>query len=124
MAMATTTLIPARVKDVKWLLVGREGQAFGYVYAPLLRPARSAAATAAMSLGLRDPESADSGSSESDKPSAGAEAETLTARTPCRNVLYNLAPEGGDAHKYRFRACKAGDGAWQITPRTVAESND
>lgn len=115
----------ARVAGVKWLMVGREGQAIGYVYAPLLRPAKGAtAAAAATSMGLRDPESADSGGSESDKPGAGSEAETLTARTPCRNVLYDLTPEGGDAQKYRFRACKAGDGAWQITPRTVAESND
>ncbi|MHA1569239.1 MAG: SH3 domain-containing protein [Alphaproteobacteria bacterium] len=114
----------ARVKGVKWLMVGREGQAIGYVYAPLLRPARgAAAAAAAAAMGLRDPRSADADKPGSGEPKAGAEIETLTARTPCRNVLYNLAPEGGDARKYRLRACKAGDGAWQVAPRAIAESD-
>ena len=114
----------ARVKGVKWLMVGREGRAIGYTYAPLLRPARRAAAIAAGAMGLRDPRSADSGKSGAGKPDFGAEIETATVRTPCRNVLYELTPEGGTARKYRFRACKAGDGAWQVAPRAVAESSD
>lgn len=112
----------ARVEGVKWLMVGRQGQAVGYVYAPLLRPAKGAAAAAAVAMGLRDPQSADADTQASGKPSAGAEVETLTARTPCRNVLYKLTSKGGDTRKYRFRACKAGDGAWQVVPRAIAES--
>ncbi len=114
----------AKVRGVKWLMVGREGRAIGYVYAPLLRPAREAAALAAGAMGLLDPQSADdSGDPAAGKPDAGVEVETVLVRTPCRNVLYELAPEGGAAQKYRFRACKAGDGAWQVAPRAVAESN-
>ncbi len=118
----------ARVKGVKWLMVGREGKAIGYVYAPLLRPAKGAAAMAAGAMGLRNPQSArdsdDRGAEDrqSGKPKDGVEVETAMVRTPCRNVLYKLASEGDAARKFRFRACKAGDGAWQVIPRAIAES--
>lgn len=47
---------------------------------------------------------------------AGPEAtvEIVIAETPCRTVNYTVRPRGSYTVERAFRACKAGDGAWEI----------
>lgn len=108
----------ARVSGLKWILIGRTGRAFGYVYAPLLRPRTGKAVAAGLRLAedVRVPAHGDG-----DK-AARLEVAQIKVLTRCRMLNYTIA--GGDGRVFAFRACKAGDGAWEVTQPNLAQSGE
>lgn len=108
----------ARVAGVKWILIGRNGRAFGYVYAPLLRPMTGESVSAGLRLAedVRVPERGDG-----DK-AARLEVVAINVLTPCRTLSYTIS--GGDGREYGFRACKAGDGTWEVAQPNLAEASE
>jgi hypothetical protein len=183
----------ARVAGSKWIMAGHQGRAIGYVYAPLVRPARdiktvmvlreppappyqdlppqlspaqakvlrppppprvalararAKAQTKAKAKAMAAQTTPADGMPEELEPGetgpadqiivekippmpllpfaadaaaiaaaeAGPEAtvEIVVAETPCRTVNYTVRPRGSYTVERAFRACKAGDGAWEI----------
>ncbi len=93
-----------RTRSSAWLLVAKDGQVVGYVYEPLVSPVPAADPTpelreAAVAQG-KDGEATASGS--------------ILAATPCRNLSYDVVTGDGQRARAELRACKAGDGAWEI----------
>jgi surface antigen len=92
----------------KWFLVGIDGRAVGYVFKSLVTEAKKARQKPDLRENL-----------ESDEPAAaglgrGVVVDELTVATACRTVDYTVIMKDGEPSKERFRACKAGDGAWEI----------
>ena len=95
-----------KVERSDWIMVGMDGRAIGYVYAPLLQPATK------QTPRLR--EAGDDDMLADVEDSDGVVVETMTVSTACRNVSYTVKMADGESAEDEFRACKASDGAWEI----------
>jgi len=93
-----------RTRSLAWILVAKDGQIVGYVYEPLVTP-----------LPAADPvpelrEAAIVQGKNGETTASG----TILAATPCRNLSYDVVTGDGQRARAELRACKAGDGAWEI----------
>jgi len=104
-----------KVVGVDWIMVGRDGHAVGYVYAPLVAPAT----TAQIATELRESPADTSGQLQ-----AHLVRHSVIVDTPCRAVSFSVTTNDGATTDKQFRACKAGDGAWEIMGRAVANLPD
>jgi len=91
-----------RSHSLAWILVAKEGQVVGYVYEPLVAPVAGPAPE------LREARMEETSGDE--KPASG----TILAATPCRNLAYDVTTGDGQRSRAELRACKTGDGAWEI----------
>ena len=91
-----------KVDGSDWIMVGQNGLAVGYVFAPLVTPGKQGLPSLRKTLDEGD--SAENALLASDGVSA----------TTCRSVDYNVTLASGETSSDSFRACKAGDGAWEI----------
>lgn len=103
LAAGETVTAIGKVERTDWIMVGMDGRAIGYVYAPLIAPAKK-----------QTPELRESGSGDTPKDGEGVVVDTMTVSTACRSVSYTVKTADGDAAKEEFRACKASDGDWEI----------
>ena len=94
-----------RSSSLAWILVAKEGRMVGYVYEPLVAPA-----------GGPPPELREAKMPRSDSASSGGKPalNTILAATPCRNLAYDVVTGDGQRARAELRACKAGDGAWEV----------
>ncbi len=90
-----------------WILVAKGRDMVGYVYEPLVAPASSAGAAPA-------PELREVTAPPPDGEVKPAGDITFLAATPCRNLAYDVTTGKGQRARAELRACKAGDGAWEI----------
>ena len=81
---------------------GIDGKAIGYVFLSLIKPA-----------GRYQPELREEGDADMEF-GRGVMVESMVVSTSCRTVNFTVKTRGGDSAKDKFRACKAGDGAWEI----------
>jgi surface antigen len=94
-----------KVEGGKWIMVGLDGKAIGYVFAKLVGPVKSK-----HSPMLREDElDLDAGELGKD-----VVVESMTVATACRTVNYTVVMGAAEPAKETFRACKASDGAWEI----------
>ena len=93
------------VEGGKWIMVGIDGKAVGYVFAKLVGPVKSKRAPV-----LREDEI----DLDADKLGKNVVVEDSTVATACRTVNYTVIVGSGEPAKETFRACKASDGAWEI----------
>jgi surface antigen len=94
-----------KVDGGKWIMVGMNGKAIGYVFAKLVGPhkAKDAPVLRAEELEL-----------DGDSLGRDVVVDTMTVAAACRTVNYTVITGDNEQAKERFRACKAGDGAWEI----------
>lgn len=90
-----------------WILVAKAGHMVGYVYEPLVAPAAAGGPPPELRA-AKNPQSG--GTDGNDKPAHS----TILAATPCRNLAYDVVTSDGQRARAELRACKAGDGAWEI----------
>ena len=95
-----------KVERSDWIMVGIDGQAVGYVYAPLIAP------SAQQKHELR--EAGDAGEQSAEGKGNDVVVDTITVSTACRSVAFTVNTAEGDSAEDEFRACKASDGAWEI----------
>lgn len=96
-----------RSSSQAWILVAKDGRMVGYVYEPLVAPASAGGPPPE----LREAKMPQPGSADNkDKPAL----DTILAATPCRNLAYDVVAGDGQRARAELRACKAGDGAWEI----------
>ncbi|MEO4046846.1 SH3 domain-containing protein [Pseudomonas sp. CAU 1711] len=112
--------------DNDWIMVGRQGVSIGYVYAPLVQPAKPAqlasqgatggASSAAPVAAATDLDSMDLASAKQqgfDLDSIAVVDDKVTAQTSCRTVNYSVNAQGSQQTQ-TVQACQAGDGAWEL----------
>lgn len=92
----------ARAADTNWILIGRAGQAVGYLHLSAMGPVEGTGTF----VSLREPTRPPRG--------AGAMAARLSAPSQCRGLNYEVSVGGRRARKFRLRACRADLGGWQI----------
>ena len=94
-----------KVEGGKWIMVGIDGKAVGYVFSKLVGPVKSKPAPVLRAEEL-----------DLDKDGLGKNVvvDTMTVATACRTVNYTVITGDNDQAKETFRACKASDGAWEI----------
>ena len=94
-----------KVEGGKWIMVGIDGKAVGYVFSKLVGPVKSKPAPVLRAEEL-----------DLDKDGLGKNVvvDTMTVATACRTVNYTVITRDNDQAKEKFRACKASDGAWEI----------
>ena len=103
LAAGETITAIGKVERTDWIMVGIDGRAIGYVYAPLIAPAKK-----------QTPNLRESNDGNTPEHAEGVVVDTMTVSTACRNVSYTVkTPDGESAHE-EFRACKASDGDWEI----------
>ncbi|MHA1600295.1 MAG: SH3 domain-containing protein [Alphaproteobacteria bacterium] len=93
-----------RSRSQAWILVARDGQVVGYVYEPLVAATASAGRTPELREAVVSQPDSDG------KPTFS----TILAATPCRNLAYDVVTGSGQRARAELRACKAGDGSWEI----------
>ncbi len=94
-----------KVQGGKWVMVGIDGKAVGYVFSKLVGPVKSKRAPVlrAEELDL-----------DADNLGRNVVVDTMTVATSCRTVNYTVIMTDSDPANEKFRACKASDGAWEI----------
>ncbi len=97
-----------QVDGGKWLMVGVNGRAIGYVFNTLVSESKKPHEKP----DLR--EELDTEELVATNFGRDVVVEELTVATACRTVDYTVFIKGGEPAKERFRACKASDGAWEI----------
>jgi surface antigen len=93
-----------------WILVAKEGRMVGYVYEPLVAPASAGAPPPELREVNTLQPNGENPQATRDKPVLN----TILAATPCRNLAYDVVTGDGQRTRAELRACKAGDGAWEI----------
>ena len=94
-----------KVQGGKWVMVGINGKAVGYVFSKLVGPVKTKRAPVLRAEEL-DLDSDDLGNN--------VVVDTMTVATSCRTVNYTVIMDDSDPANEKFRACKASDGAWEI----------
>ncbi len=96
-----------RSSSLAWILVAKDGHMVGYVYEPLVAPASADGPPPR----LRDAKNPQPGGPDgNNKPALN----TILAATPCRNLAYDVVTGDGQRARAELRACKTGDGAWEV----------
>lgn len=104
-----TFIAIARAADTSWILIGRGGQAVGYLHLSAMGPVEGTGTF----VSLREPTRMPGG--------AGAMGPRLSAPSHCRGLYYEISVGGRRAKKFRLRACRADLGGWQIAVPQVAQ---
>jgi len=94
-----------RSRSLAWILVAKDGEAVGYVYEPLVVPAAAKGPAPALRQARQDTAAA---------TPEQVGSKTIAAATPCRSLAYDVVAGDGQRVQAELRACKAGDGAWEI----------
>ncbi len=98
-----------KVPDGGWIMVARGKRTIGYVSAAYLAPAAGKAPPA-----LKEPVDVDQ-EIAAESQAQDVAVDTVTARTECRAATSTITDAKGGTEKSQFTACKAADGAWEIT---------
>ncbi len=87
----------------EWIMVSMKGRAIGYVFADLVKPAKSQTSMLREELDLASGDYGDD-----------VVIENMRVATSCRIVKFSVTLRHGDSTNDQFKACKAVDGAWEI----------
>ncbi len=95
-----------KVGGDKWIMVGINGKAVGYVFASLVKPAKQAKVELREELDL----------DEQHPQGFGRDVviDRVTVSRTCRELTYTVVNREGDKDRDSLRACKARDGAWEV----------
>lgn len=93
------------VSNDKWIVVGKNGAAVGYVSAGLVKPATASVANAQLTkaVNLDDITLED-----------GYVADQVVAKVECRTLDYKIDDPKNGAGTDQFQACRKPDGSWEI----------
>lgn len=108
-----------KVEGHDWIVVGQGKRTVGYVASSLVQKATLQTASeqpASDSSPLRAAVDLDALANDQaiDLDAEGLVAEEVVASSTCRNMNVSITAKDGDTEQQQMKACKAGDGAWEI----------
>lgn len=104
-----TVTAVGKVAGGGWIMVARGKRTIGYVSAGYLAPAAEKTKPALKAPADIDKEIA------AEAQARDLAIDTVTAKTECRAATSTITDAKGETEKSQFTACKAADGAWEIT---------
>jgi surface antigen len=104
-----------RVSNSEWILVARGKTTIGYVYEPLISPMSDFEIAERTSNQLRTEEQSSALFGDLSGSDAEIVQETVTVKTKCRTMNYDVTTSSGENGGNEFTACKQSDGAWEIS---------